>query len=278
MSASEPRTLRHGGAAITWRPTPWDAAGLGVAATLELVALAGADPAELAAALAEVDAIAATVGAALATTRVDADAAVARAALASAGYVEVERSAALTLALVERDPRVVFGRAVAVAPATVADGPELGELAATAFDFSRFHEDPRIHPGRAQGRYRRWIVDSLGNGDEVWVHRHRGAIAALMSFRRRGPRVQLLLGGARPELGPLAPMFWAGVLARLRDEGVVVVDTRVSLANGPALRLHAAFGFAPTRTDVGATRIYDASTLASPPAGAPASPTTAERT
>ena len=185
MSASEARTVQHGDAAVTWRLTPWDAAGLGVAATVELTAVIGATPSALAAALAELDARAAAHGAALATTRVDADAGPVRAALVAAGYLEVERSQALTLALAELDPRRVFGRAVAVEVATAADGPALADLAETAFAYSRFHEDPRVHPSRARARYRRWIVDSLGNGDEVWLHRHRGALAAVMSFRRR---------------------------------------------------------------------------------------------
>ena len=69
-----------------------------------------------------------------------------------------------------------------------------------------------------------------------------GALAAVMSFRRRGDHVQLWLGGTHPEVGAVAPMFWAGVLARLRDQGVATVATRVSLANPPALRLHAGRG------------------------------------
>ncbi len=265
--------VQRGAASITWRATPWDADGLGVAATLEITGLAGADPADLAAALADLDTIAAAAGAALATTRVPAAAPALVAALTAAGWATVETSHPLTLALTGQR----FGRAVPVADATPADAGELADLAGDGFDFSRFHEDPRIHASRARARYRRWIVDSLGNGDQVWIHRHREALAALMSFRRHGDHVQLLLGGCRRDLTLIAPMFWAGVLARLAAEGVATIATRVSAANGGALRLHEAFGFARAGTDLGLTKVYDASTLASP-LSARAAPTTAERT
>lgn len=265
--------VQRGAASITWRPTPWDADGLGVAATLEVTALTGADPGELAAALAELDQHAAAAGAALVTTRVPAAATATLAALAAAGWATVETSHPLTLALTGQR----FGRAVAVADASAADAAELADLAGDGFDYSRFHEDPRIHPSRARARYRRWIVDSLGNGDAVWLHRHRGALAALMSFRRTGDHVQLLLGGCARDLTLIAPMFWAGVLARLAAEGVATIATRVSAANAGALRLHEAFGFVRAGTDLGLTKLYDPSALASPLA-ARAAPSTAERT
>jgi hypothetical protein len=111
----------------------------------------------------------------------------------------------------------------------------------------------------------------------VWIHRHRGELAALMSLRRHGDHVQLLLGGCRRDRTLIAPMFWAGVLARLVADGVATVSTRVSAANAGALRLHAALGFAGAGTDLGLTRLYAPSTLASP-LPARAAPTTAERT
>ena len=154
--------------------------------------------------------------------------------------------------------------------ATAADAGELADLAGDGFDYSRFHEDPRIHASRARARYRRGIVDSLGNGDQVWIHRHREALAALMSFRRHGDHVQLLRAlQARTALDT--------ALVDAIAEGVATIATRVSAANGGALRLHEAFGFARAGTDLGLTKVYDASTLASP-LSARAAPTTADRT
>lgn len=274
MAAMSSRVVEHGTATVAWRPTPWDADGLGVAHTIELTALTGEGP-DLAAALAIVDAEAIAAGAALSTTRVDESATAAIAALTAAGYVAIERSCALRFDLTA-PPRPIARRTVAIEPARLADAAALADLAGDGFDYSRFHEDPRIHVSRARARYRRWIVDSLGNGDEVWLHRHHGALAALMSFRRAGDHVQLLLGGVRRDLGPLASMFWAGVLGRLRDDGVTTVDTRVSVANDGAMRLHEAFGFAVTSRAIGATRIYDPDALASERASR--LPTTADRT
>lgn len=250
--------LTVGGVTLRWRPTPWDARGLGVS-TVELTGVSYGDPAALPAALAALDDALCADAIGLATTRVPlADAALV-AALIGAGFAHVETSHPLALALAAHG---LPQRTVAVEPAVAADRDALVALARDGFDYSRFHEDARIHPSRARERYARWIADSLdqslaGAGDEVWLHRHRGAIAAVMTFRRAGDRVQLYLGGTAAGLGLVAPMFWTGVLLRLRGEGVDRVDTRVSAANVAALRLHTALGFAITGTDAGCTKIYD---------------------
>lgn len=261
--------LSLGGVRLAWRATPWDARGLGVS-TVELAEVAYADAAALPAALAALDRALAGVG--LVTTRVPLADAPLVAALTAAGFAHVETSHAIALALGAADP-ATWRRAVAVEPATAADRDALVALARDGFDYSRFHEDPRIHPARARHRYALWIADSLdqslaGAGDTVWIHRHRGALAAVMSFRRHGERVQLYLGGTAPGLGLVAPMFWAGVLARLRGEGVVRVDSRISAANRGAVRLHAALGFAFAAPDAGCTRIYDGA-VGSPPGSTP---------
>jgi hypothetical protein len=84
--------------------------------------------------------------------------------------------------------------------------------------------------------------------------------------------VQLWLGGVRPDVAMIAPMFWAAVLGRMRDQGTVAIDTRVSSANAGAVRLHDALGFVAAADELGATKIYASSRLAA------ALPTTAERT
>jgi len=253
------RSLTVGGVTLAWRPTPWDARGLGVA-TVELTAVTYQDARALPAALAALDDALIADGIGLASTRVASVDVALVDALTTAGFAPVERSHPLALGLATASlPR----RTVAVEVATVDDRDALVALARDGFDYSRFHEDVRIHPSRSRDRYARWIADSLaqqlaGTGDEVWVHRHHGALAAVMTFRRRADHVQLYLGGTAPGLGLVAPMFWTGVLARLRAEGVVTIDTRVSAANVAAMRLHAALGFAIIGADVGCTKIYDA--------------------
>lgn len=264
-AVTAPSTVTAAGLAARWRLTPWDADGLGLDATAELVELDDGAPAALAALLTAVDVAAQAAGCALITTRLAASRAIARAALTDAGWREIERSFSLALALPGWEPPPTLRRAIAVEPAGPADAEALAELAGSAFDYSRFHEDPAIHPSRSRARYRRWIVDSLENGDEIWVHRRAGAIAALMSFRRRSAtEVQLLLGGAALGLGLLAPMFWVGVLRRLAADGVTVVTSRVSAANDGAVRLHDALGFIRGAPEVGATKLYAPASVAAP--------------
>lgn len=266
-------TVSVAGVAARWRLTPWDADGLGLPATAELVELDDGPASAQAVVLAALDDDLGARDVALVTTRVAAERTATLAALTAAGWRAVETSHALTLDLAGWSPPPSLRRAVAVEPATAADALALAELAATAFDYSRFHEDPRIHPARARGRYRRWIVDSLSNGDEVWVHRRAGQVAALMSFRRVAPtQVELRLGGVAVGLGPLASMFWVGVLRGLAAQGVAAIATRVSAANAGALRLHDALGFARGPIAIGATKLYAPSLVAAPP------PRTAVRT
>lgn len=228
-------TVSAAGVAARWRLTPWDADGLGLPATAELLELDDGPPSAQAAVLGALDDELVAGGVALVTTRLAAARTSTLAAVTAAGWVAVETSHALTLDLAGWAPPPSLRRTVAVEPAVVADAPALAELAATAFDYSRFHEDPRIHPDRARGRYRRWIVDSLTNGDEVWVHRRGGQVAALMSFRRVAPtQVELRLGGVALGLGPLASMFWVGVLGGLAGQGITAIATRVSAANADA--------------------------------------------
>ncbi len=271
MPGPEPRSLRCGSVTVRWRATPWDQRGLGVT-TVEIVAIEHARAAALPAALAAVDETLTGEGVGLATGRFSVERRALLAALVDAGFAHVETSHPMVLDLAARDPARAVGRLVDVEPARPDDRDELVALARDGFAYSRFHEDPRIHPARARARYALWIADSLVNGDEVWIHRHAGAIAAVMSFRREPDHaVRLFLGGTRPGAGPIAPMFWAGVLGRLRAEGVVRVSTRISAANHGALRLHAAFGFVATATEAGCTRIYasGADVGSAPPAGGP---------
>lgn len=272
MDAPGRGTLDVGGVTLVWRDTPWDARALGVP-TVELLAVHRAGDEALPAALAALDDHLAAAGCGLVTTRVPAADAPLVAALAAAGFAPVETSHALTLDLAARDPLATFRRTVAVEPALASDRDALVALARDGFDYSRFHEDARIHPARARDRYARWIADSLdahlaGTGDRVWIHRHRGALAAVMTFRPITlGACTLLLGGTAAGANLVAPMFWTGVLAGLRAEGAARIDTRVSAANAAALRLHLALGFTIASTDTGLTKLYPggAAVVAAPP-------------
>lgn len=248
-----PRTYASPGSSVQTRAVPWDALALGVP-VIELIELAGDEPAALDAVLAAVDATCATEAVGVATTRIVACADAAVAALARAGYRHVETSHALRLA-----PVVIargLDRGLSIEPATTADAPALAALALAAFTHSRYLEDDRIHPARARARMARWIIDSLGNGDDVVVARRRGALAAAMSWRRVGDSVRLLLGGTAQDAGPIAPLFWTAVVRELAGRGVRAIHTRVSTANPAALRLHHALGFVAGEPELGMTKLY----------------------
>ncbi len=250
------RTLVVDGGWLRWRPTPWDARALGIP-TIELLDLDLDRDDAAGPLLAALEATCVAHGIGVATVRVDAGRRRLTQALQDAGFAYVETSHPLTLApLAGRPVEQVFRRTVPIERATRADHVELAALARDAFDYSRFHEDARVHPARARDRYHGWIGDSFEHGDELWVHRRAAGIAALMTLKVTGDRAQLFLGGTRAGDSLVAPMFWTAVLAMLRDRGLASIATRVSAATLAALRLHLALGFVATATELGFTRIY----------------------
>ena len=248
-------TLAVDGARLRWRPTPWDARALGVD-TVEITELEVERDDAVPALLAAFEAEARARGAGLATLRVDAGRRALKQELQDAGFAYVETSHPLVLAPLGRELPPALRRTVGLERASEADRAELQALAHDAFEHSRFHEDPRVHPARARARYAGWIADSFAHGDELWLHRRGGRVAALMTLRVTGPRAQLYLGGTRDGEALIAPMFWAAVIVMLRDRGCASIATRVSAANLGALRLHLALGFVATATELGFTRIF----------------------
>jgi hypothetical protein len=250
-------TLDGDGASLSWRPAPWDDRALGVP-TVEITALSGSPV--LPALLARFDALCAARGTGLATVRIAAADRVAKRDLQAAGWQYVETSHPLRLAPIPADLAAlgpIGRRRVPVELATIADLPALQAIAIAAFDHSRYHEDLRIHPARAQARHAAWIADTFARGDECLVHRDRaGEVVALMTYRRRDDAAMLFLGGTRPGAELYAPMFWVGVIADLRERGVRAIDTRVSAANLGAMRLHLALGFSAHGCDLGFNKLY----------------------
>ncbi len=246
---------------------PWDTPALGVS-VLELVEPETVPAPTLDAALATLDLHCRTERIGLVTTRVGAEHLQTVAALSRAGFREVETSYALRLEPVAPPALAWRGAALPLEPASACDAPALAEFATRAFSHSRYHEDERIHPARANARMGHWIIDSLTNGDEILLTRRNHAIAALMSFRQCGDTVRFRLGGTAPEAGPVGGMFWAAVIGELARRGVRVIETRVSARHPAALKLHEAFGFVAGPPELGMTRILsDAAPLlaSSPP-------------
>ncbi|MGE0869042.1 MAG: hypothetical protein AB7P03_10775 [Kofleriaceae bacterium] len=269
-------TITRDGATVALRRAPWDEPCLGVP-VIELLEVTGESAAALDAALGAVDELCASDQIGLVTTRVAERAQPVVAALIRAGYCHVETSYPLRLAPL--DVPGALRRGLAISPAVRADANALVDLA-HSFEHSRYLEDQRIHPARGRARTAQWIVDSLSNGDEVMVARRHAAIAAVMSWRRSGDVVRLLLGGTAPDAGPIAPMFWAAIVLELAGRGVRAIETRVSAANDAALRLHRALGFMAGEPDLGMTKIYPwgAAIVRTSPASAPRADPDASRT
>jgi hypothetical protein len=243
--------------ALRYRATPWDERAFGYP-TAELLEVKYRDPARIAELLAAYDRVNADAGVRLVVARIDANDRQLKEELARREFRYVETSLVMANdAMAKHAFEKRFHRTLALGPAESAhDMEQIRCIARDGFEYSRFHEDVRIDRGRSRERYYRWIDDLVAQGKKILVYKAGDRVAAFMAYDVRDGEVDLVLGGAAPERGVVAPYFWASVLARLRDEGHRSAIARISAANVRVLRLYISLFFNVRSVDLGYTKLY----------------------
>lgn len=241
-----PWTIAVPGVTLVCRHEPWDSAALGApAAAIGDIAVA---PDAAVAAIAEAAAALrdrlAAAGIALASARVPSRDLRATMLLEAAGFRWVE----LVLDPFRAPlPAVSAPDGVVVRPAETADLPVLGEIAATAFTTGRHALDPRLDPGLAGRRYRRWLETSVGDPRRTILAAHAdGDLAGL--FLTESPAdgtVRWLLTAIAPAAQGrgIGRRVWSAVLALHAAAGIERVETTISTHNVAVLNLYAQLGF-----------------------------------
>ena len=166
--------------------------------------------------------------------------------LARIGFVCVDLTLSVSLTSFARRPRTV--RAAGVRPAQPEDHPAIVEIAGTAFDFGRYHRDPRFPRPLADRRFARWVDRALagpGPGQCFLVTGPVGSPTAFMFFTVKDGHADWHLAGAARSAASFAPgpMLFAGVLDALESQGVRSVFSKISAANTSVLNIYAALGF-----------------------------------
>ena len=136
---------------------------------------------------------------------------------------------------------------IRVAEAEIGDRNLLGEMAADAFDFGRFHQDPRLGPAIGKRRYRHWLENAFeAHHQHVLKCIFNGeTIGFFVIERPNGQEIfWSLIGLGRSWWGRgLGRRAWEAVLLHHQQHGVRRIATSISSHNVPAFNLYVRLGW-----------------------------------
>ncbi|MBK03716.1 MAG: hypothetical protein CL920_29765 [Deltaproteobacteria bacterium] len=215
------------------RENTWDDRALDIKVT-EVVEATTID----AAFLREIDERNHSLGTKLCCCRWDADDVDAKRAFFEAGYQLVESSVDFELPLRRFKGRKAFDF---VAPQKE-HHDTLVQIATEQFQFSRFHEDPKIPREKAARRYAYWMRDLLAQDKcRIALDKH-DKIVGFFVATQEGENQRSLLVGLHPDFARMGSFFYSSVFESLKPKGGKVFG-RVSTANIPAMKIHIQAGF-----------------------------------
>ena len=165
--------------------------------------------------------------------------------LSTAGFRFVELQLRATLPRLRgatlRAPRVTVRAPVPE------DHAPLAEIAGTAFQFGRYHADPRFPRSLADRRYRIWVEGALADRSEetrIFVVGPPGDPVGFLHVAVQKRAADLRLAGVdTANAGIAGPELFLGALGQLAAEGVERVTARLSAANTSALNLYSSMSF-----------------------------------
>lgn len=235
--------FQRGAASVRCSIVPWDTAIMG-SVVGQLEGLRTGDPDETAALLGDILGWSDDVSAVLVACRLDHRALTESMALESIGYRYVETIMRPVLDLARPVDAVV--PPVEVGPAGPDDVPALAAIARDAFTTGRFAVDTRL-PSHINGaRYAAWVESSLRNpAHRVHVAREDGAVAGLFVTEDGADGTvywHLTAIGPGHQGRGLGKRLWLTMLRLHQEQGMRVVETRISGHNTPVVNLYAALG------------------------------------
>ena len=126
---------------------------------------------------------------------------------------------------------------------------EIKEIAKTAFNYSRFHEDPFLDSIKSSERYENWIEDLISQGKDILCYKKNNKIYSFLFYERSvKDSIHLILGGSRLGFGQMTPFFWSSFLTFFKKQGVKKINVIVSASNITILNIYLMFGFSILET------------------------------
>jgi hypothetical protein len=167
-------------------------------------------------------------------------------ALCSLNFACIDFSLQMTLEGMKQRPRPAMS--VRLRLATPADHAAIGAIAATAFDFGRYHRDLHFPRALANKRFAEWMRRCLQRPSprmRFLVLGPLGQPTAFMFLEVGDGQAQFCLGAVARDASnsPLGPMLFAGTLDALEAEGVRCVTGKISAANTRVMKIYSYLGF-----------------------------------
>ncbi|MBI4911091.1 MAG: hypothetical protein HY820_46210 [Acidobacteria bacterium] len=125
------------------------------------------------------------------------------------------------------------------------DHADILRLAGSAFEFGRYHTDPRFPRELANRRYARWVENALGStsaDDRVFVMRSQDKCVGFYHAVLSDGVADLRLAAASPS-APVGLSLYCEALLALQQLGGRRYVTKVSAANMGVMNIYASIGF-----------------------------------
>jgi hypothetical protein len=185
-------------------------------------------------------------GAALVSARVAAANTATQAVLIAAGFIPVELSLTVNRHLTKAGefPRLRFP----LRPATSEDHDDILSICGRAFEFGRYHTDPRFPRALAHRRYIEWMRRALSSNDpneHVFVLGGQGKLSGFTHILIRDGKADLRLAAVNPdcEIGFAGFSLYAETLVALHSMSVSSVSSKIAASNTRVLNIYAALKF-----------------------------------
>jgi hypothetical protein len=125
------------------------------------------------------------------------------------------------------------------------DISEVKSIAVSAFDFSRFHEDPYIPLEAAQLRYDNWINDLVKQGAIIHLAKVSDQIVGIniQKIDSLKKEASLILCGCKKGAELYVLSLWNEILSFNKEVGIRKISTLISASNTNMVNIYAHFDF-----------------------------------
>jgi hypothetical protein len=143
---------------------------------------------------------------------------------------------------------LISSSGTALRVATAEDHSSIFRIAGTAFQFGRYHTDPRFPRDLANARYVRWMRNALSGSDPnnfVFVLGPPGEVVGFMDAVICDGRADLRLGAIDPQKGTgvAGILLYADSIRAVRERGATSAMGKIAAANTPVLNVFSMLGF-----------------------------------
>jgi hypothetical protein len=137
-------------------------------------------------------------------------------------------------------------------PAEPEDFDEIYRIAGTAFQFGRYHTDPRFPRELADRRYVHWMRSALEErspGHDIFTVGPRAKPIGFLHAAFENSVTEIRLAAVDPEsdFGVTGLALYGGALRLLHERGYTRTKARISAANTAVVNIYAALGFQFTK-------------------------------